>query len=98
MTRAPVVPWRAVAVYAGPPVAWMVHLLVSYALVPPACDGSTVPLHVATVVLAGVATGCTVLALRGSPGGRTTGVVLGALFSLVILLQGAANALVDPCA
>lgn len=90
--------WRGSLVYAAPPTAWIVHLLLSYALVPPACSSSTVPLHVGTAVLAGVAALAAVRGRRWAQPGRTVAISLGALFLLAILLQGAANAVVDPCA
>jgi hypothetical protein len=94
-------PWRRIALLAGPPSAWMGHLLLSYLLVPPACDTSTVPLHATTVVFALAAVGAIVVGVRGVDGDGSRpfwAVLLGAFFVLVILLQGAANALVDPCA
>jgi hypothetical protein len=94
-------PWRRIALLAGPPSAWMGHLLLSYLLVPPACGTSTVPLHLTTVVLALAAVGAIVVGIRGVDGDGSrpfAAMVLGGFFVLVIILQGTANAVVHPCA
>ena len=40
------------------PAVWGAHLLISYALVPPACDlGTTVPFHLTTAVMVAAAIG-----------------------------------------
>lgn len=91
--------WRTVLLVAGPPAAWMAHLLVSYAWVPAACKGSGISLHVTTAAFTALAAASMVLGLRG-PGSRrpVAAVVLGGIFLLAIVLQGAASAMVDPCA
>lgn len=94
-------PWRRIVLVGGPPTAWMAHLLVSYVLVPPSCSTSTVPLHVTTAASASVAVGAIAVGigdLAGERSRRVAALVLGGLFVLAILLQGAANTVVDPCA
>lgn len=83
----------------GPPVAWMAHLLISYVWVPAACQGSTFVLHLATAVFAVAALLSVVVGVRRleEPGSSAV-LVLGGIFVLAILLQGAANVLVDACA
>lgn len=101
MTAARGWPWRRVALFAGPPTAWMAHLLVSYLLVPPACDTSTVPLHATTAVCIVAALASVALGIRSVDARRgrsTAALALGALFVLAIVLQGTANAMVNPCA
>lgn len=90
--------WRGVALYAVPPAAWMGHLLVSYLLVPPACDRSTVPLHLTTAVFVLAAAGATLAGRTLRRSDRRAGTALGWFFVFIIALQGAANAVVDPCA
>lgn len=90
--------WRRAALFAGPPGAWVVHLLLSYLLVAPTCGGSTLPLHAATVGLAAVAVGSIAVGARAYEGNRPVALVFGGLFVLAIALQGLASAAVDPCA
>ncbi|MBW3537006.1 MAG: hypothetical protein KY395_04435 [Actinobacteria bacterium] len=89
----------AVAAVAGPPVAWIAHLLVSYAWVPAACQGSAFVLHLATGVFAVMASLSVALGVRKVEGPESSAVmVLGAIFVLAIVLQGVANVVVDACA
>jgi hypothetical protein len=89
--------WRRPLAFAVPPTAWLAHLLVSYLLVPPTCGTTTVPLHVATVVLAAAAVAATTLVVGTGEATRRTGLALGVVFVLAIVMQGAASAMVDPC-
>lgn len=91
---------RGTVLYAGPAVAWILHLVVSYLLIPPACDSTTVPLHVTTALLLAAAVVSLLIGLRAHASARAAplGVTLGGLFVAAILLQGAANLVVDPCA
>ncbi|MDP9019464.1 MAG: hypothetical protein M3N25_01455 [Actinomycetota bacterium] len=94
-------PWRRIALLGGPPSAWGGHLLVSYLLVPPACETTVAPLHVTTAVFALAAVGSIVVGIRGVDGDGSrpfAAILLGGIFVLAIVLQGAANAMVDPCA
>lgn len=94
-------PWRRIVLVGGPSSAWAAHLLVSYLLVPPACDTTSIPLHITTAVFAAAAVSSIVVGIRGVDGDRSrplAALVLGGIFVLAILLQGAANAMVDPCA
>lgn len=94
-------PWRRVVFVVGPPAAWMAHLLVSYLLVPPTCGTTTIPLHVATVILAVAASASTLTGGQAVGGDRrfpTATVAWGGIFVFAIVLQGLANAMVDPCA
>lgn len=92
------------------PAVWFAHLLLSYLLVPVACEwGSTLPLHAATVAAAALAFGGSAIAVRARQGeegsarqGATVfllraGTITSLVFGTIILLAGAANVLVDPC-
>lgn len=86
---------------AGPATSWAAHLLLSYALVPPACDATTLPLHLATATFALAAVASVLVGVRGLDHDHSrprAAMVLGGIFVLAIMLQGAANAMVDPCA
>lgn len=94
-------PWRALLLFAGPPTAWMVHLLVSYLLVAPTCGDGTWPLHLTTVLAVLGLVSSLALGRRVVAGDRRRAVaagVLGGVFLFATLLQAAANVAVDPCA
>lgn len=94
---------------AGAPTAWMVHLLVSYLLVPVACgQDSNVLLHVTTFLtaLAAVAGGAVAARIRrdarSADRGRAfvalAGMAMSPLFLLLIVVGGASPVLIGPCA
>lgn len=89
---------------------WFAHLLVSYLLVPVACDwGTALPLHATTVVAAVVALGGSAIAVRAAQGehGREhqgaaafvlrAGTITRLVFGTIIVPARAATVLVDPC-
>lgn len=102
--------WAGIAVG---PLAWGVAVAASYALVPVACDlGSRLPLHGVRLVTTAVAAAATWAALgawrrsRGAsaaaPIERTAllalcGVALSGLSTALIVLEGVANFVLDPC-
>lgn len=91
--------WAGIVSIAGPPVAWISHLLVSYIWVPAACQGSAVVLHLATAVFTVLASLSLALGIRKVEGPESSAVtVMGGIFVLAIVLQGAANVVVDACA
>lgn len=92
------------------PAVWFAHLLLSYLLVPVACEwGTTLPLHATTAAAAVVAFGGSAMAVgarqveEGSEGRDAiafllrAGTITSLVFGTIILLAGAANVLVDPC-
>lgn len=93
-------PWHHVALVAGPPTAWLGHLLVSYLLVPPACGANTLPLHATTLVFAAAAIASGVIGVRGIGLDRRRSLIAAAwtgIYVFALLLQGAANTVVGPC-
>ena len=99
--------------FLGPPVIWAARLMVAYALVPWACSAEgLLTLNVVTLValggtvLAGVVAAGSLRRTRGQPsdtGWRRVrfmaiaGLITAALFTAVIVAEGLANVLVDPC-
>lgn len=86
----------------GAPVAWLVHLGLSYLLVPHACAaGSAAMLHVVTVVTVVAGAGALATAWRRRGAGDAflglVGVAISLLFVAVTLLEGIQPVLVDPC-
>jgi cytochrome c oxidase assembly factor CtaG len=89
----------------GGPIAWSLHLLVSYPLVPLACRrGSDLPLHLVTAVTAALALASGVLAWRAGRGARgrdrfmaDAGFLLSAGFLVAVLAGGLPVLLQDPC-
>ncbi|MEW6155378.1 MAG: hypothetical protein AB1673_15535 [Actinomycetota bacterium] len=92
------------------PAAWFTHLLVSYVLVPVACEGPSLWLHLSTVVAAVAAAGGWTVAVRarrrvpetdrrrsGTRVLANVGVAMSPLFLLVILVAGGASLVVGPC-
>ncbi len=97
----------------GPPVAWLAHLLASYALVPAVCQGATVLwLHVVTALALAATLGAALASRRlarraptlAEPAaGRArffarAGLVQSAFFALVILAEALYTFIGDPCA
>jgi hypothetical protein len=104
--------WPVWAAIVGAPAAWAVALVGSYILVPVACDlGTTLPLHgirvVTTAIALATAWGSWGVwrAARGSEGPRVQrtaflawlGVGIALFSAALIVLEGVANFVVDPC-
>lgn len=103
--RAPRSPWLLAFALGGGPVAWLVHLSLSYYLVPRACAaGTSLGLHLVTLASAAVAVAAVVASRRvragDDPRGRflgTLGVLVGVLFLAAVLVEGLPVALIDAC-
>lgn len=90
-----------------PAAAWFVHLNVSYLLVPPSCRAEhhwwLVAVTVPPLVLTAVVTALSYRAWTNADRSATdraagvTGVLMGCLFFIVIVVLGLANIVVDPC-
>jgi len=104
--------WPLWAGLVGGPAAWAIAVGASYVTVPVACDvGTTLPLHAIRVVTTAAALGSTWLSYgvwRESRGAaalaveRTAflgllGVVVSAFSAVLIVLEGVANFVIDPC-
>ena len=99
--------------FLGPPIIWAVRFMVAYALVPGACSaGGLLALNAVTLgalggtVLAGVVAAGSLRRTRGQPSDpdwrrarfmAIAGLFTAALFTAVIVAEGLANVLVDPC-
>lgn len=91
----------------GAPAAWAAHLGLSYLIVPESCRwGTTVGLHLVTLTMAVTGVVATLLAGRvlrhaGDDAVErfvgSTGLVVGVLFTVAILVGGLPVWLVDPC-
>lgn len=93
------------------PVAWALHLMVSYLLVQPVCRGGGVAaLHAVTMATLLMALGGMALSWRQLPGREAAssridrtrflacgGVLISALSAAVILLEGVPNFMLSPC-
>lgn len=91
----------------GAPMAWAVHLGLSYLIVPESCRwGTAVGLHTVTLVTLVVAVAATVSARRIRAAASdddvarlvgTAGLIVGTVFMVAILAGGLLPFLVDPC-
>lgn len=100
-------PWLVAFATAGAPAAWLVHLSLSYYLVPRACAGSPVWLHLVTLVTAAVAVAAIAAAARVRAGAGPSdvalrylgalGLLVGVLFLAATLAEGLPALLIDPC-
>jgi hypothetical protein len=104
--------WPLWASLVGAPAAWALAILASYVLVPVSCElGTRLPLHGVRLVTTAAALGAAWAAFglwretRGSEGARVRrtaflaaiGVGIALFSALLIVLEGIANFVVDPC-